>query len=249
MLAQRSSWRALAIPGLFTSVALAILVALGVWQLERRAWKADLIARIEARAYGEPVPLPAATLWPEWNATEHEYLRVRAAGVFDHGAETAVHGLMAAERGRPVQGFYLLTPLRLQDGSAVIVNRGFVPTELKDPAARPLSQPRGEVTVIGLMRAPEKRGWFVPENDPRHEVWFVRDVRAIAEAKGLGPVAPFIIDADATPTPGGWPRGGQTRLSVPNDHLQYALTWFGLALTLIAVFLAFARRRLKLGAG
>jgi surfeit locus 1 family protein len=155
-----------------------------------------------------------------------------------------MHGLMAAERGRPVQGVYLLTPLRLADGSLIIVNRGFVPTELRDPSARPQSQPAGEVTVTGLVRAPEVRAPFVPENDPAKNAWFVRDPAAIAQAKGLTRVAPFLIDADATPNPGGWPKGGQTRLSFSNTHLQYALTWFGLALALLVIVAAVAWQRI-----
>jgi surfeit locus 1 family protein len=171
---------------------------------------------------------------------------VRVAGTFLHEHQTPVHGLMSASPGRAVQGFYILTPLRLRDGSIVIVNRGFVPTELRDASRREATQPDGEVTVTGLVRAPETRGWFIPENDPARNVWFARDPAEIARGKGLGRVAPFLIDADATENPGGWPKGGQTRLAIPNDHLQYALTWFGLALTLLAVFGAFVRRRVRL---
>jgi surfeit locus 1 family protein len=162
---------------------------------------------------------------------------VQISGRFLHEHEVAVHGLMpSGQRGQPVQGFYLLTPLRLQDGSNVIVNRGFIPTQLRDPATRPQSRPEGEVTVTGLIRGPEKRGSFRPEDDPARDVWFIRDPRQIAQAKDLARVAPFLIDADDTPNPGGWPKGGQTRLTMANDHLHYALTWFGLALVLVGAF-------------
>ena len=126
----------------------------------------------------------------------------------------------------------------------MIVNRGFVPTELRDPAARPQSQPTGEATVTGLVRAPQARAWFTPEDVPSQNRWFTRDPSSIAAAKGLDRTAPFYVEADAAPNPGGWPRGGQTRPDLPNSHLQYALTWYGLALALAGVFGAFAWRRL-----
>ena len=148
----------------------------------------------------------------------------------------------APSAAQPIQGFYLLTPLGSRDGSIVIVNRGFVPTELRDPAT-PARASRRRGDLHGAVRAPEKRGWFMPENDPARNIWFTRDPQRSRGAKGLDRVAPFFIDADAGPDPGGWPRGGQTRLAIPNNHLQYALTWFGLALTLAGVFGAFAWRR------
>lgn len=236
----------LVLPGVATLAALAVLITLGTWQLQRRSWKQELIGRIEARAYGAAVPLPPEAEWPGWSPQAQEYVRVRLTGTFQYEQEVPIHGLMSgALRGQPLQGFYLLTPLRLRDGSAVIVNRGFVPTELRDPARRPGSDPQGEATVTGLLRAAEARRSFVPENDPGRNRWFVRSVDEIARAKGLARVAPFIVDADATPSPGGWPKGGQTRLVVPNDHLSYALTWYGLAVTLAGVFGAFAWRRLR----
>jgi surfeit locus 1 family protein len=133
----------------------------------------------------------------------------------------------------------------MADGAIVVINRGFVPIELRDPATRAAGQVAGEVTVTGLVRAPERRGWFVPENEPAQNRWFLRDPAAIAAAHGLARVAPFYVDADGTENPGGWPRGGQTRLALPNNHLQYALTWFGLALTLVGVFAAWSLRRLR----
>lgn len=238
-------WGTLLAPGLATLAALAILLSLGVWQLERREWKNDLLARIEARAHGEPGTITPEAEWPLWRAEDDEFRRVRVTGVFLYDRETPVHGLMAGQRGAPVQGFYLFTPLRRPDGSVVAVNRGFVPTELRDPAARPGSQPAGDVAATGLVRAPEARGWFVPANDLSRRDWFVRDPAEMARAWGLRRVAPFYIDADATPAPGGWPKGGQTQLALPNNHLQYAVTWFGLALTLVGVFGAWAWQRLR----
>ena len=231
------SVRALMVPAVAFLVALATLLSLGTWQVQRRAWKLDLIEKIEARAYGAPGAILPESEWPRWSPEAEEYRRVRVDGRFLHEHEVAVHGLMpSGQRGHPVQGFYLLTPLLLPGGSQVIVNRGFVPTQLRDPATRPESRPEGEVTVTGLIRSPEEKASFRPENDPARDVWFIRDPGHIAGAKNLARVAPFVTDADVTPNPGGWPKGGQTRLTMTNDHLHYALTWFGLALVLVGVF-------------
>lgn len=242
-----SQWRALLAPGLASLLALAVLLTLGFWQLERKAWKESLIAQIETRAFGEPVALPPENEWHSWTAEQQEFRRVRASGTFLHEHEAPIHGLMPAERGSPVQGFYLMTPLRLRDGAIVMVNRGFVPSHLREPSARPESLLEGEVTVTGLMRAPERDGWFVPENDAASNRWFLRDSSAIAAAKGLARVAPFYVEVEASAVPGGWPKGGQSRLNLPNNHLQYALTWFGIALTLVGVFAAFAWRKVRGG--
>ncbi|WP_423790794.1 SURF1 family protein [Microvirga solisilvae] len=238
--------RSLLIPGLATLIALAILMGLGTWQMQRKAWKEDLIRQIETRAYGEPGSIVPESDWKNWRADQDEFRKVRVTGTFLHDREAPVYGLAQGSRqGAPIQGYYILTPLRLTTGGIAMINRGFVPTDLKNPATRAQSQPDGEVTVTGLVRAPEARNPFTPNDDPARNTWFTRDPQAIAQARGLEPVAPFLIDADATPNPGGWPRGGQTPLTLPNNHLQYALTWYGLALTLIGVFAAFAWRRLQ----
>jgi surfeit locus 1 family protein len=238
--------RSLILPGLAALVALAILIGLGTWQLQRKAWKEDLIAQIETRAYGEPGAIVPETDWPAWRADQDEFRKVRVTGTFLHQFEAPVYGLARGERqGAPIQGYYLITPLKLGTGAIVMVNRGFVPTDLRDPGTRPESQPSSEVTVTGLVRAPETRNSFTPNDDPARNQWFARDPQAMAAARNLERVAPFLIDADASPNSGGWPRGGQTPLTLPNSHLQYAVTWFGIALTLIGVFVAFAWQRLK----
>jgi len=236
-------YRPLLAPGLATLTVLAILVALGLWQLERKAWKENLIARIDTRARAAPAEIVPEARWPDWRAADDEFRRVRLSGTFLHDREVAVHGLMSSQRGSPVQGYYLFTPLRLASGAFVLVNRGFVPTELRDPARRIETAPSGEVALTGLVRAPETRGLFMPENEPGADRWFTRDVAVMAGARGLERAAPFWIDLDPVPNATGWPRPGQTRFAIPNNHLGYAVTWFGLALTLVAVFGAWARRR------
>lgn len=240
--AARGAWRDLVAPGLAALIALAILLGLGTWQVERRAWKEDLIARLIRQTKAEPVAPPKAA---EWVPVRDEFRHVRVSGRFLNDKETLVHGLAPGETpGRALQGYYVLTPLVRDDGSVVMVNRGFVPTELKAQADRRDGLIEGPTTVTGILRASEARGLFVPEPDPTRGEWFNRDIAGIAAARGLSDVAPYLIEADSTPGQTTWPRGGQLRVDLPNNHLQYAFTWFGLAGCLIAVFSAFAWRRL-----
>ena len=236
-----SRLRGLVAPSLAALVCLAILLGLGFWQLARKGEKEALIARIVERSHVEPPAAPPP--FDAWDAKADEFGRVRVTGTFLHDRETLVHGLAPGEPGRALQGFYVLTPLRRDDGTTILINRGFVPTELKDPKNRAAGQVAGEATVTGMLRASEIRGLFVPESDPKRDAWFTRDVAGIAAARGLTEVAPYLIEADATPNPGGWPRGGQLRVDLPNNHLQYAFTWFGIAACLIGVFSVFAWRR------
>jgi surfeit locus 1 family protein len=225
---------------------IAVATGLGLWQLERLQWKRELLARIEARIGAPPGAIPAEAEWPRWDAGEEEYRRVRLTGTFEHARAAPVHGNSPRDSrtGDVWQGYFILTPLRLDNGAFVIVNRGFVPTEIiRGGGYAVAAQGPAEVTLTGLLRASQQRGWFVPEDDPRRDEWFTRDAAAIAKARGLVRVAPFIVDADATPNPGGWPRGGLTVVRFPNNHLEYALTWFGLAAALAGVFALSAWRR------
>lgn len=244
----------LVLPGLLALAALAVLVALGTWQLDRLAWKQALVAQVEARATAAPAQLADPARWPAMTAETDDYRRVRLAGTFRHGREAYLYHVAGdsrvADRGRPRgQGYFVMTPLDLEGGGTVVVNRGFVPADRLDPATRAEGQTAGIVTVTGLIRFPEARGAFAASDDPVRRIFYTRDIAAMAGVMGLtGTVAPFSVDADATPVPGGLPVGGETRLTFTNRHLEYALTWFGLALTLIGVFGAFAVQRLR-GAG
>ncbi|MBK3403922.1 SURF1 family protein [Methylorubrum populi] len=239
---RRARLRSLWAPGFAALICLAILLGLGVWQLARKGEKEALIARIIERSHAEPPAAPPP--FDAWDAKADEFSRVRVRGTFLHDRETLVHGLAPGEPGRALQGFYVLTPLKRDDGSTILINRGFIPTELKRPEDRAAGQVAGEATVTGMLRASEARGLFVPESDPKRDAWFTRDIPGISAARGLTDVAPYLIEADATPNPGGWPRGGQLRVDLPNNHLQYAFTWFGIAACLIGVFSVFAWRRL-----
>lgn len=200
-----------------------LFTALGIWQVERRAWKLDLIARVNARVNAAPVPLPSRERWAALGGPQAEYRHVQVRGTFLHEKETLVDAL--TELG---PGAWVLTPLRTSDGF-ILVSRGFVPPQLEEQATRLAGQLRGEVRVTGLLRLSEPHGRFLRPNQPQQDRWFSRDVAAIAHARGLPDVAPFFIDADATPNPGGYPIGGLTVIRFRNTHLLYALTWFGLA--------------------
>ena len=141
-------------------------------------------------------------------------------------------------------GYQVLTPLREPDGRIVFVNRGFIPSALKDRAKRIAGEPAGAVRIVGLLRLPPegRPNWFLPDNRPDLNYWFWVDLPAMAKADRLDNVAPFYIDADAAPNPGGWPKGGVTRLALPNNHLQYAITWFSLAVAMIVIYVLFHRR-------
>jgi len=203
----------------------AVFVALGTWQMQRLFWKLDLIERVEARIHAEPVPAPARAAWSTVSRETDEYRRVVATGLFQHDKTVLVQAV--TERGA---GFWVLTPMRLADETSVLINRGFVPSDRSDPAARLASElAAGPVAVTGLLRISEPGGGFLRANDPANDRWFSRDVAAIAASKGIADIAPYFIDADATPNAGGLPIGGLTVVTFRNSHLVYALTWYALA--------------------
>lgn len=221
----RPSARARRMLTAFLLFLVTVFLVLGTWQVQRLFWKLDLIERVEARTHADPVPAPSRAAWNTVSAEKDEYRRVGVTGLFRHDKTVLVQAV--TERGA---GFWVLTPLILADDTAVIVNRGFVPADRRDPAARVASElAAGPVAVTGLLRISEPGGAFLRSNDPTGDRWFSRDVAAIAAAKGIADVAPYFIDADATPNPGGLPIGGLTVVTFRNTHLVYALTWYALA--------------------
>ncbi|MFA6965321.1 SURF1 family protein [Bosea sp. (in: a-proteobacteria)] len=218
------------------------LAGLGIWQIQRLGWKQALIQRVETRIRAEPVPAPGPAHWG--GIGEDEYLRVRLTGRFLHDRETLVQAV--TERGG---GFWMLTPLVSEAGFTVLVNRGFVPPERRDPGSRAEARPGGSVTLTGLLRLSEPGGGFLRENAPDRDRWHSRDVAAIAQTRGLENAAPYFVDADATPNPGGFPVGGLTVLRFANNHLVYALTWFALALMLACAMIFVLRGEYRLRHG
>ena len=237
--APRRSAASLIAIGVAALLVFAALLALGAWQVHRLGWKLELIAAVDARVHAPASPAPPPSTWPRITAVADAYRHVEARGAFLTG-ETAVQAV--TERGG---GFWVLAPLRTDAGFTVLVNRGFVPSDRRDPASR-APPPAGEVTVVGLLRLSEPEGAFLRSNDPAADRWYSRDVVAIAAARHLGPVAPYFIDAEALPGAADAPVGGLTVIAFPNNHLVYALTWFGLAAMLAGAVVWVARDELRL---
>ena len=217
-----------------SAISLVILLALGTWQVERLQWKEALIASAEQRIHEPPLPLSEMERLYETEGSV-EYRPVAISGTFMHQGE---RHFLATHEG--AAGYYIYTPLMLEDGRFVLVNRGFVPYEKKEPATRIEGQVDGPVSITGLARDPlsVKPGFFLPDNDIAKNIFYWKDWTAMAESAGLpdlDEVVPFVVDAGSAPNPGGLPVGGVTIIDFPNNHLQYAVTWYGLALALIGV--------------
>lgn len=232
--------RALLWPAVMTALLFALLVSLGFWQVRRLGEKEALIARVEQRSTQTPQPIPPPHRWATLRAEEYDFTHVQAAGRFVAGRDALVFA-PAPEGANPEPGYSLLTPFALTAGGVVLVDRGFLPaSKAHDAALR--AAPAGETTVVGLLRAPERRNPFTPADQPEKGVFFARDPGAIAAALGLADAAPFALVIDATPqTATAWPRpvGGVPR--IVNNHFSYAVTWFALSLALLVIFALYAR--------
>src|SRR5215831_2403345 len=215
--------RGVLIPSIAAAAAFAVLLSLGLWQLDRKAWKEGLIATIEQRLSAPPAALPAPATWPRLTAAQDEFLRVAMTAEFLNGREALVYTSGSALReGTSGPGYWVFTPARLADGALVMVNRGFVPDGKQAPAARADGEVAGPINMVGVLRWPEPPGMFTPAGDPTHNIWFSRDSNAIAAAKGIT-VAPFYLELESPDPPGGLPRTGRLHPTLPNNHLGYAL--------------------------
>ena len=222
-------------PNVFALAAFIVLIGLGTWQLERKAWKEALIGALDERVRAEPVPLPPPERWPMLDPASDEFRRMAFTASFASGSEALVYGSGSGVRPDVSgPGYWVFAPAELASGGVVAVNRGFVPEGQQDPKTHP--PPAGRIDLVGALRWPEPRGSFVPKDDPARNLWFVRDHLAMAQAKGWGSVAPFYLELETSTGP--LPRAGRLAPSLRNDHLQYAMTWYGLA-TVLAVMFAF----------
>jgi surfeit locus 1 family protein len=210
---------------------LFLLIGLGVWQLERLRWKLTLIDEMTRNMRAAPISLEAALALGD----RAQYRRVAVTGRFKNASEAYL--FTTGPDGAPV--YHLLAPLLLPNGRIVLVDRGYVPAALRDPATRPGSEPQGTGRVVGIWRTPDRPGPFTPAPDFSRRVWFARDLSGIAQAEHLKLAAPAILEAPASGDRFAWPRGGQTRVDLPNDHLQYALTWFLLAGALVVIYFVY----------
>ncbi len=224
---------------LLTVPLFALLVGLGVWQLERLQWKLGLIAEMSRNMHAAPISIDQALAE---GLAAVQYRRVALSGRFGNADEAYV--FTTGPHGVPV--YHVLTPLLLDDGRMFLIDRGLVPPALLGRSTRKKGEVEGEQNLVGILRTPDSPGPFTPAPDVAHRIWFARDLKAIAAADHVHLSAPVIIEADATPNPGGWPLGGQTIVNLPNNHLQYAITWFLLAAALAIVYLAYHRARGRL---
>jgi len=225
--------------------------ALGVWQVKRLAWKEDLIARVNARVHLPPAPAPQPAAWGAVSAGQDEYRPVTIKGrlLADKTILVKASVLLNILDESGGAGYWVMTPLSAEDGSFTFINRGFVPLD----KTAPISAPPGDVTITGLLRLSEGGGRLFNKNEPQNNIWYHRQLPALAQAAGLPPakVAPYFIDADNSPNPGGWPRGGLTEVHFSNNHLVYALTWFSgaLGILLAAALMLRSKKHDKAAAG
>jgi surfeit locus 1 family protein len=221
-------------PGLWATVfgipLFLLLIGLGTWQIQRLHWKEGLIAQIDARIHEAPVPLPADAITPD----DWSFRPATAKGVFEHDKEIPV----LANRGEGLLGYEIVTPLKMDDGRYVLVDRGWVPQQYKDPKTRQEGQVTGEQTITGFLRLSDKKPWAVPANRPQDGLWLYADLPQMEGYLGLK-TFPMFLQADKTPNPGGLPMGGQTRVELPNNHLQYVITWYALAVAFLVIFVTY----------
>ncbi|WP_321397623.1 SURF1 family protein [Emcibacter sp.] len=230
---KRISFRPRLWPTLITIPVFIILCLLGNWQVERLNWKLDLIEKLESRMVMKPTGLPDADVADARTLDAWEYRKVKVTGHFLHMREMTMYSI--GPDGKP--GYDLYTPLLNGDGRTVIVNRGWVPENLKQKTSRPVSITDGEVTITGVLRKPWGKAMLGPENEVENNNWYFGDLEQMAASQDLKKVFPMFLYADETPNAGGWPLGGRTRIKLANNHLGYVITWYGLALALFAVYM------------
>jgi surfeit locus 1 family protein len=231
-------------PTIVALAAFAILIALGTWQLQRKAWKEGLIADIDRRSAAAPADLPAVATWPTLRQEDDEFRRVKLSATLRSGGEAFVY--TSGSSLRPdikTPGYFVFAPARLPDGRVVVINRGYVGLDRQFPPST------GKLDIVGYLRWPEAHHWLFPNEERSGNIWIQRDHRAMAARNGWGEVGPFYIDQELPVPDGGAPRPGPIRPNLPNNHLQYALTWYGLAAVLAAVFGFWLRSRGQGAAG
>jgi cytochrome oxidase assembly protein ShyY1 len=227
-------------PSLVALAAFIILIGLGVWQIERKHWKDALIATLEQRASAAAGPLPPPEQWPRLDQAADEFRRVALTAEIVPGQEALVYtGGSALRSDVSGPGYWVFAPALLPGGGTVVIDRGFVPEGRQEPDTHPTHA--GPVAMTGVMRWPEPRGWFTPSDDAPRNLFFARDHRAMAAANGWGEVAPFYLDLETPSGPEILPRYGRINVTLRNEHLQYALTWFGLAAVLAIAFAFWSR--------
>jgi surfeit locus 1 family protein len=222
-------------PTVFTVPAVLLMLGLGVWQIQRLQWKEALIAERVERTAAPAIALPG----PGADIADLEFRHVALTGEFLHDKEM----WLGARSLNDNTGYHLVTPFRLTDGRVVLVDRGWIPLDRKTADKRAAGNPAGQVAMDGVIRFNGRQTWFVPDNRPDLRFFFWVDLPAMASLAGTpDSETRFFVEAGPAPNPGGFPIGGQTRINLPNDHLQYAIIWFALAGALIVIYVLYHRR-------
>jgi len=221
-------------PTLLTIPAVLVLLALGSWQLDRLQSKRAVIAEMETNLAKPPLRLPVSIADPNG----FMFRRVFVTGRFLHDRE--MHLSVRVRHGRP--GVEVVTPLRREDGSVIMVNRGWVPMDQQKAESRPAGLVAGVVTVKGVLRLDRPKGGFTPENVPEEGLWFHVDLAEMARFAGEDRVLPVLLEATFAETPGRYPIGKALVINIRNDHLAYAITWYLLALILVVIYFIYHRR-------
>lgn len=221
-----------------TITVLAVLLGLGTWQLDRRAWKQELIAARAERLAAPALDFADATAAAHTQLDQLEFRAVNVPGEYRQGADLKL--LSRTRDGRP--GFHVVTPfVAAPGGETVLVDRGWVPIGGEAEMSPP---PQGPTTVLGYVRRFETAGLFTPDNAPAQGEWFYLDRTQLAAALGAPALVPFYIQrAPGSAAPVAYPAGGVPTVAARNNHLQYALTWYALALSLLAIYVVFHLRR------
>ena len=227
--------------GAFTLVMVALSVGLGVWQLQRRVEKHALIAALDERLAAAPVPLPPPSQWSALNAERDEFRRVSFAATYESRLDAMVYS--SGSNIRPDisgPGTWAFVPARLATGETVAVNAGFVPNTMqdRDREDRALAQliTHQPAVLTGYIRFPLTAGPLTPASEHGKRLWFTRDHLAMAEVLGWDKVAPFYVDLESPVPANGIPKPGPLQVRLPDDHMQYAVTWFGLAGAVLIAF-------------
>ena len=225
-------------------IMVSVLASLGVWQLRRKDEKHSLIAALTERLATAPRALPSAAEWPTLNPAQDEFRRVSFSATFEPKPDAMIYSSGSAVRGDVSgPGTWAFMPARLADGRIVVVNAGFVQNTMQDRAQQDRAVSRlvtgSPIAMIGYIRFPEQPGMFTPNPDAVKRLWFSRDHRAMAQALGWGrasDVAPFYVDLESPVPASGIPKPGPLEVHLKDNHLQYAITWFGLALVVAIAF-------------
>ncbi len=223
-------------------VMVAVLTGLGVWQLQRRVEKHALVAALTERLAAAPVPLPSPSDWKNLSPARDEFRRVSFTATFAPKPDAMVYSSGSAVREDVSgPGTWAFLPAHLADGGVVVINAGFVQNTMQDRAQQNRAVARlitgAPIMMTGYLRFPESAGILIPHEDLGKRLWFNRDQRAMAMTLGWGEVAPFYVDLEGPVPESGVPKPGPLEVHLKDDHLQYAITWFGLA---AAVLIAFA---------